>query len=190
MSSLNNSSNVSAAKPNISGAIYKAPLTASLPTTADETLSADFTCLGYISEDGITNSNARESDEFKAWGGDTVLTSQTSYTDTFQFKLLEYLNADVKKTVYGADNVSGALATGMTVQANSKELTSAAWVIDMIMRDDTMNRIVIPSGKISEIGDVVYSDSELTAYDITVTAFPDSNGNTHYEYIKAAPVVS
>lgn len=189
MSSLNNSSNVSAAKPNISGAIYRAPLTASLPTTADESL-VGFTCLGYISEDGITNSNSRESDEFKAWGGDTVLTSQTSYTDTFQFKLLEYLNADVKKTVYGSDNVTGDISTGMTVSANSKELVSQAWVIDMIMRDDTMNRIVIPSGKISEIGDVVYSDSELTAYDITVTAFPDSSGNTHYEYIKAAPVVS
>ena len=189
MSSLNNSSNVSAAKPNISGAIYRAPLNTALPTTADGTLTG-FTCLGYISEDGITNSNSRESDEFKAWGGDTVLTSQTSYKDTFNFKLLEYLNADVKKTVYGAANVSGALDTGMTVQANSKELTSYAWVIDMVMRDDTMNRIVIPSGKISEIGDVVYSDSELTCYDVTVTAFPDSSGNTHYEYIKAAPIVS
>ena len=189
MSSLNNSSNVSAAKPNITGAIYRAPLTAALPTTADGALTG-FTCLGYISEDGVTNSNARESDEFKAWGGDTVLTSQTSYTDTFQFKLLEYLNADVKKTVYGEDNVTGALATGMTVQANSKELVSYAWVIDMIMRDNTMNRIVIPSGKISEVGDVVYSDSELTAYEVTVTAFPDTNGNTHYEYIKSAPIVT
>lgn len=189
MSSLNNSSNVSAAKPNITGAIYRAATNASLPTTADGELSG-FTCLGYISEDGITNSNSRESDEFKAWGGDTVLTSQTSYKDTFQFKLIEYLNSDVKETVYGEDNVSGALATGMTVQANSKELVSYAWVIDMVMRDDTMNRIVIPNGKVSEVGDVVYSDSELTAYDITVTAFPDTNGNTHYEYIKAAPVVS
>ena len=189
MSSLHNSSNVSAAKPNISGAIYRAPLTATLPTSADATLTG-FTCLGYISEDGITNSNSRESDEFKAWGGDTVLTSQTSYTDTFAFKLIEYLNSDVKKTVYGDDNVSGDLSTGMTVQANSKELTSYAWVIDMVMRDNTMNRIVIPSGKISEVGDIVYSDSELTSYDVTVTAFPDSNGNTHYEYIKAAPITT
>ena len=182
MSSLNNSSNVSAAKPNISGAIYRGPLTATLPTTADEAL-AGFTCLGYISEDGITNSNSRESDEFKAWGGDTVLTSQTSYTDTFQFKLIEYLNADVKKTVYGADNVTGDISTGMTVSANSKELVSQAWVIDMIMRDDTMNRIVIPSGKISEIGDIVYSDSEAVGYEVTLQCIPDGSGNTHYEYI-------
>lgn len=189
MASNNNSSNVSAAKPNITGAIYRAPLTATLPTTADEAL-VGFTCLGYLSEDGITNSNSRESDEFKAWGGDTVLTSQTSYTDTFNFTLLEYLNEDVKKTVYGEDNVSGDLSTGMTVKANSQELVSYAWVFDMIMRDNTLNRIVVPSGKISEVSDVVYSDSDLTSYEVTVTAFPDTDGNTHYEYIKAAPITT
>ena len=189
MSSLNNASNVSAAQPNISGAIYYGPLTGTLPTTADEALSG-YTCLGYVSEDGITNSNTRESDEFKAWGGDTVLTSQTSYSDTFNFKLLEVLNKDVLKVVHGADNVTGDLTNGMTVAANSKELGSYAWVIDMIMRDDTLNRIVIPSGKISEVGDITYSSSDLTAFDVTVTAFPDSNGNTHYEYKKAAPVTT
>lgn len=185
----NNANNVSAAKPGISGAIYCGPKTAELPTTADGAL-AGFTCLGYISEDGITNSNTRESDTFKAWGGDTVLTSQTSYTDTFNFKLLEVLNKDVLKTVFGADNVSGDIASGITVNANSKELVSFAWVIDMIMRDDTLNRIVIPNGKISEIGDITYSSSDLTAYDVTVTAFPDGSGNTHYEYKKASPVVT
>ena len=188
----NNAKNVSAAKPGISGAIYRAATTASLPTTADAVLDSNvFTCLGYISEDGITNSNSRESDTFKAWGGDTVLTSQTSYTDTFNFKLLEVLNADVLATVFGTENVSGSdLSTGIDVKANSKELPSSAWVIDMIMRDDTLNRVVIPNGKISEVGDIIYSSSDLTAYDITVTAFPDTNGNTHYEYKKASPVVT
>ena len=190
MSSLNNSSNVTAAKPNITGAIYRAPLSTSLPTTADESLNVAFKCLGYLNEDGITNSNTRESDAFKAWGGDTVLTSQTNYTDTFNMKLIEYFNKDVKATVYGETNVSGAIESGITVTANSKELTSYAWVIDMIMRDDTLNRIVIPSGKVSEVGDITYSDSELVAYDVTVAAFPDSSGNTHYEYLKAAPIVS
>lgn len=187
----NTASNVSAAKPNIEGAIYRAPKTATIPTTADAALTGDYKCLGYISEDGITNSNSRESDSFKAWGGDTVLTNQTSYTDTFQFKLLEVLNADVLGTAYGEDNVTGSsLATGISVKANSKELTNYIWVIDMIMNGDTLNRVVIPDGKISAVGDTVYSGSDLVAYDVTVTAFPDTDGNTHYEYKKTKPVVS
>ena len=62
----NNASYASAAKPNIAGAIYRAAKTATLPTTADGALSGDYKCLGYISEDGITNSNSRSSDTFKA----------------------------------------------------------------------------------------------------------------------------
>ena len=88
MSSLNNSSNVTAAKPNITGAIYRAPLSTSLPTTADESLNVAFKCLGYLNEDGITNSNTRESDAFKAWGGDTVLTSQTNYSSLSRLQLI------------------------------------------------------------------------------------------------------
>jgi hypothetical protein len=187
----NNASYASAAKPNVAGAIYRAAKTATLPTTADGTLSADYKCLGYISEDGVTNSNSRSSDTFKAWGGDTILTNQTEYTDTFNFKLLEVLNADVLGTVYGEANVTGSsLATGISVQANSQELSNYIWVIDMIMNGDTLNRIVIPDGKISEVGDTVYSGSDLVAYDVTVSAFPDSSGNTHYEYKKTKPVVS
>lgn len=180
----NTSTYVSAAKPGASGAIYRAARNASLPSTADGALTG-FTCLGYIADSGITNSNTRTSDEFKAFGGDTVLTNQTEYKDTFNFKLIEVLNKDVLSTVYGSTNVSGTdLTTGIAVQANSKELEEYAWVIDMVMRDGTLNRIVIPDGKISEVGDVTYSDSDLVAYDVTVTAFPDTNGNTHYEYKK------
>lgn len=188
----NTASYTSAAKPSISGAIYRAPKTATIPTAADSALDTSvYKCLGYISEDGITNSNSRESDSFKAWGGDTVLTNQTSYTDTFNFKLLEVLNSDVLATVYGEDNITGSdLATGISVKANSKELANYIWVIDMIMNNDTLNRVVIPDGKISEVGDTTYSGSDLVAYDVTVTAFPDASGNTHYEYKKTKPVVT
>ena len=48
----------SAAKPTPSGCLYRAPKGTTLPTTADSTLDpAVFTCLGYLSEDGITNSD-------------------------------------------------------------------------------------------------------------------------------------
>ena len=94
------------------------------------------------------------------------------------------------KEVYGADNVTGTLETGITVKANSKELEGHPVVIDMLLRDGTFQRTVIPQGKISELGDISYTDSDAVGYEITLTALPDTDGNTHYEYKKAASTTS
>lgn len=182
----NTATNVTAGKPKIGGAIYRAPSGTTLPNDATTALASAFVCLGYVSEDGLTNDNSPESEDIKAWGGDTVLTIQTSKDDKFGFTLIEALNADVLKTIYGDANVSGSLATGITVQANSKDLNEYVWAIDMIMRGGALKRIVIPAGKVSEVGTITYSDGDAVGYEVTLGTAPDASGNTHYEYIKAA----
>ncbi len=176
-------SNVSTGKPNVAGAIYRAPIGSTMPTDATTALDPAFQKLGYVSDDGVTNTNSPDSDTIKAWGGDTVLTLQTEKNDEFQLTLLEVLDPNVLKAVYGSDNVTGALTTGITVTANSDEPEEAAWVIDMIMRNGVLKRIAIPDAKLSELGDIVYKDDEAVGYEITLQAMPDASGNTHYEYI-------
>lgn len=174
--------NVSAGKPKIGGAIFRAPLGTKLPEDAKTALAAAFKELGYCSDDGITNSNSPETDNVKAWGGDTVLDLQTSKEDSFQYKLIEITNVEVLKAVYGDDNVTGTLDTGITVKANSNEAESCAWVFDMILKN-AIKRIVVPSASVTEVADIVYKDSEAIGYETTIKATPDSSGNTHYEYI-------
>ena len=176
--------NVAVGKPKIGGALFVAPTSATLPTTADGTLANDFKSLGYCSDDGLSNATERSVDDIKAWGGDVVLSSQTEYKDTFTVTLIESLNLDVLKTVYGASNVTGtSMTSGITVKANSSELEPQAWVADVIMSGKA-KRIVIPYGKVTEVGEIVYKDDEAVGYELTITATPDSTGNTHYEYIK------
>lgn len=176
--------NVTTGKPAVGGAIYRAPLGTTLPTSASAELDDAFVSLGYISEDGLTNENSAETEEVKAWGGDTVLNSQTGKTDTFSATFIEALNIDVLKMVYGDANVSGTLATGITVRANSTELTGACYVIDQVMREGALKRIVIANGKISELGEISYNDSDAVGYEVTITALPGfADGDTHKEYI-------
>ena len=179
--------NVSAGKPAAGGAIYRAPLGTTPPTDATTSLGGSFVAMGYCSDDGLTNANSPESEDVKAWGGDDVLNVQSGKPDTFTVKLIEVLNTNVLKAVYGDDNVTGTLETGITVKANSDEPEEAVWVVEMVLRGGAVKRIVLPDAKISEIGDIVYKDNEATGYEITLKAMRDTNGQTHYEYIKKAP---
>ncbi len=181
-----NASNVSAGKPNVAGAVYYGATNLTAPTTANGSLAAGFKDVGYISDAGVTNSNTRTSESVKAWGGDTVLNTQTEKTDTFTFTMLEILNTDVLAVVHGSTNVSGTLSAGIAVNVNSKELDYKIWVIDQVMKNGVLHRIVIPYAKITEIADITYTDNGATGYQITLGAEPDSNGNTHYEYFKSA----
>lgn len=176
--------NVTTGKPAVGGAVYRAPLGTALPTSASAELNEAFVSLGYISEDGLTNENSIETEEVKAWGGNTVLNPQTGKTDTFGATFIEALNVEVLKMVYGDENVSGTLATGIIVRANSKEAGGSCYVVDQIMREGALKRIVIANGKLSDLGEISYNDSNAVGYAVTLTALPGfSDGDTHKEYI-------
>lgn len=181
---------VSSAKPAIAGAISSATIGTELPTDATTKLNEAFKNLGYISDDGLTNEDTRETEELKAWGGDVVDISQTGKSDKFKYTLIEVLNVDVLKEVYGPDNVTGDLASGIKIEVNSKELPDHPLVVDMLLKNGAKKRIVIPNAKVLEVGEITYADSELAGYETTIQALPDSNGNTHYEYIKGASEVT
>ena len=179
----NTVTNVTTGKPAVTGGIWVAPLGSTLPTDASTALDAAFKCLGYASEDGVTNSNSPDTDTIRAWGGDTVLTPVSGKDDTWSFTLIEALNDEVLKFVYGASNVTGTLSTGLTVKANNEDTDDVALVIEMVLRGGALKRVCLPCCHVTEVGEITYTDGDAVGYETTVTAQPDSYGNTHYEYI-------
>lgn len=178
----NTATNVSTGKPNVTGAVYVGPKTATLPTDATTALPSSFVCLGYVSEDGVENANEMDVSDIKAWGGNIVYSSLTGMTDTFAFKLIESENADVLKAVYGDSNVSvnnGAV----TVNVKAENPVEKIWVFEMALRGERAKRIVVPSGAVTARESITYNDSDAIAYGITVTAYPTANG-THQEYLE------
>ena len=175
--------NVSTGKGNVNGYLFYAATSSTLPTDATTTLDGAFKSLGYVSEDGVTNGFSRESEDIKDWNGTTVLSSQTNVTNTWQMTLIEAKNADVLKVVYGSSAVtvgSGGAPTALTVDATEPGIW--AFVIEVAMSANSKKRIVIPNGKVTEVGDVVYQAGEAIGYEITITALPNATAKMHYEY--------
>ena len=182
----NTATNVSTGKPKISGGIYRAPIGTTLPTDATTALGNDFVSLGYIATGGVTHGFNLETGEYRAWGGDLVLSMLNSKTHTFAFGLIEVLNQTTYETIYGEDNISSLTGGGFKVSAKGDDMTEYVYVIELAMRGGAAKRIIIPDGKITAIGDVVYQDNDAVNYPVTITAQVDSTGASHYEYVKPA----
>lgn len=179
----NNANFVSTGKPKVGGAIFRAPIGSKLPTDATTALDAAFVCLGYCSEDGVENENAPDTDSIKAWGGDTVVYVNNGKEDNFTFTLIESIREDVLKAVYNSKNVTGTLETGLTVKATSEDQDAASWVFELILKNNYVKRIVVPSATITDMDSITYNDSDPIGYGITLSAIP-VDGVTHYEYVK------
>lgn len=180
-----NKDNVALGKPKIGGAVFRGPIGTTLPTSADATLDAGFLPMGYVSEDGVVNSNSPSAETIKAWGGDIVKVIYTERSDEFKFTMIESKRVDVKKAVYGQNNVTGTLTSGITTSVKNAAPEPGSWVIDMV-EGATLKRIVIPDAVVTELEDINYKDDEAVGYGVTLTAVTDATGASHYEYEKTA----
>lgn len=181
----NTVSNVVQGLPVTTGGALIGTSSATLPASA-AAATTGFTALGYIGDAGLTMSESRTTDKVKAWGSDVVKVAQSEHSLTYQFTLIESLNADVIKAIRGDANVTTTAATASTGTLNSvlvtgDPLVKLPWVFDM-KDGDAKVRHCIPLGQVTAVGDVVYSDSGVAGYPVTLECFADDSGNKSYIY--------
>ena len=169
--------------PDVSGGLWVSDLvseTSALPKADTELTTAGFTAVGFISEDGITEANERDTDKVKAWGGDTVRILQNEHTITYSFTFLEMGNPEVLKLLFGEDNIETSGDT-TTIKKNAKVLEHKTFVIEVLDGDKKI-RLVVPDGQITETGERQFSHNAVLQVEVTIEAFSDSDGNKGYEY--------
>ena len=182
----NSTLNVVAGHPLATGGVLKAPTGTALPTDVATALNAAFKSVGYIASDGVEQTVARDTDTIRAWGTDIVKVTQTSYGVSFQMTFIEALNAEAAKAAFNTANVTVTAATVsagnlLAVKLNSTSLEHFSWVFEV--RDgDAKVRIVVPDGQITEVGQVKYADGDVIGYQVTITAYPNSSGDSAYVY--------
>lgn len=184
-STTNDSTMVSLGKFKVGGYAYWAPAGTTLPTDSATALPSAYKLLGYLSEDGLTNTTDTDTAEIKDANGTTVMKIITSYAESYQFALLEVLRAESAKLRYNSDAVTGT-DKSMTIKHQMPSDEDFVLVFEIAMSGDVKDRLVIGNATRAEFGDRQVHAGDPQVYDITVSANDMGNGVTAIEYIGIA----
>lgn len=153
---------------------YVAPLGTTPPNDVDTPWAAPWAALGLLSEDGATESRDQDVADHFAWGGILVRTTRSKFKRSMKITALED-----NLTVWGLVNPGSTSATdgtGLTTRT-VKNPTSDPQAFGLETRDGVITRRrIITRGEVTEIGEIKLADSDMTAYELTITIYPDANG--------------
>lgn len=153
----------------LTGALSKAVLGSTAPTTAVSVLDAAFKDSGAISEDGVTLALPDSGDRtpIKIWqNGAQVRTLRSTSDDlpTISFTMLETNKTSVE-TYFGV-TVTQTSAHG-TFDYTGAAAVPATYVLD-VLDGSVSHRYYIPRGVNASVGDLVYKNDEAVGYEVTL----------------------
>ena len=155
----------------VTGAFAFAETDTAAPTDASTALPVDWKTVGYIGEDGVTETRDRSTTAIIAWqNSDNVRTVTTESSIQLQFVGIE-TNANMIGLYYGAE-----VATDGSVEiVPSSTGGRRAAVLDYVDGAD-MVRMYLPEAELLETGDQVMASGEPVGYDVTIVGYPGPDG--------------
>lgn len=172
----------------VTGAIKHAPLRTVIPTLEDikkagVTINSAFEGDEYVSEDGLTLSPSMSTTDVKDWSGATVRKLLESYDGTLHWTMIS-TNKGALSIAFGKDHVTSVTAGtdhgAQTMAALGAYLPEEQTWIFLMKDGDARIVIAVPDGQITAVGDVVFASNAAIGWDVTLSCYPDENGNSIY----------
>lgn len=130
---------------------------------------------GWLSDDGVTETRDVDSSPKRAWqGGVIVRTVRSGDSRTFKFVCLETKALTMGLVRPGSTPVTTGGITKTPVKVFLGQ-DIRAWIIDTI-DGDVHTRKNIATGEVTDVADIKNSAGDITAYELTVTCYPDADG--------------
>jgi len=164
----------------VTGALRTGPLGSTLPTSMTA-WAAPIVNLGYISDDGITESRSEDRQEFTSWQSLVpIRTEITKRQTTFETTLWES-NWNTVSLYYqvGLTDVTTDLTGDIDViifdEKGKPKRDLRVFGVDVV--DDVYaRRAILPYGEVTERGDLIYKSDTLIGYPVTITAYVGPDG--------------
>lgn len=183
-----NNKNVLAGRPDqaVTGAILS---TTTLVTTVPSDLfNLDLTTLklvdsGYVSDAGLTMSVKRSTNDIKDWSQAIVKKILSEFSGTLKWAHLE-LSQNAMKNFFGENNVTfeqnnSSHGNRITAKLRADELPHKSWAFRM-KDGDAKIVIWVPDGQVTEADDITFAASDAIKLPVTLTCYPDKDGNSIY----------
>lgn len=160
--------------------LWTAPVATALPATLTDNMSTipAWSAVGLLSEDGASEARDEDTSDFYAWGGKLIRTQRSKHKRTITVTALED-----NLTVFGLVNPGSTVATATGVNTRTVKIPKSekrAFVLEMVDGDVTRRRH-IPTGEVTEVGEVSLSESDLQAFELTITIYPDVNDVLYFD---------
>lgn len=170
------------------GAIKHAPLGTTIPDLSDVkpsgvTLDNAFEGNEYVSEDGLTLTPEKSTTDIKDWSGAIVRKVLESFDGTLSWTMIS-TNAGALGVAFGANHVTTSAATTthgsqVKVELGAYLPEAQSWVF--LMKDGAARIvIVVPNGQVTEVGEVTFAANAAVGWQVTLSTYPDANGNSIY----------
>lgn len=173
--------NITSSNPGRNGVMFRAAIGTVLPTDASSELDEKFIDQGIVGDAGVTQTVTRDTEDIKAYGGDTVYTLQTDYGVEITLTLYESRNAETLKTIFGDDNVVTDAEGNISVKYNKTRLPRSTFVFDHEI-DQGFKRQIVEVGQVVSVGDIVNVHTDIVKYEVTIKAYPNKSGDYMVEY--------
>lgn len=180
------------------GAIKHAPLGTTLPSLSDikvsgVTLDPAFTGDEYVSEDGLTLTPSMSTTEIKDWSGSTVRKVLESFDGTLAWTMIS-TNASSLGVAFGEGHVDSQAAAAdhgaQTKVSLGAHLPDPQSFVFLMKDGDARIVIVVPNGQVTEVGEVTFASNAAVGWNVTLSTYPDENGESIYILTDDGEVVS
>ena len=165
------------------GKVLIAPLGTAGPTDVSTSWPPAYLEAGLLDgELGFEMTRSETASDYYAWGGLLVKSTKSKHKRQIKFHALE--DNDVVFSLVNPGSTR-TTATGLTTSSIKAPSTQEFAIGFEVLDGDKVKRRYCERATVETVGPMKESEAALTVYEITVTLYPDSNGNLYHE-IKSA----
>lgn len=159
------------------GMFYHAPAGTKLPTYPEEELASGWTEVGDVSDEGITLTLDKSSENIKNWAKVIKRVILTEHTETVQAPVMD-TTEEVLKAILGEDNVTVTAATadhGKLIDAHLSvgDLPPAEAFLFLMKDGDDLIVLGTSHGQITALESVSFAPSGAITWTPTITGMED-----------------